>query len=115
MNSCRPSRLTRPTITPGVADLQRLMRPNCRAYVREAETSERIEVIQAASDRKDRIGTLADYVISEEHPTEEECPISAERTVTMSQTRLRAAIAGSSGLIEDAVTILVTPKATMES
>lgn len=68
----------------------------------------RMGSMQVNSTRADTLDALADHVISEEHATEEERPMRAERAVSASQVTVRNSIAGITGLIEDLVNILLT-------
>lgn len=83
------------------------MRANGRVHSHEAGSSTKMEANQVSSERED---TLADQAVTERHPCEEEGPMRAERTVTVSQTTLRDSIVDIPGLIEEVVTDLVTPK-----
>lgn len=103
-HSCSP----RPVTTLGVPEAERRTRANCRAHSDEAEIRTRIETIQASSERKDTFGALADHAVLEEHSAEEERPMHAERTITMSHAELKDAITSSVGLIKVAVTAFVT-------
>lgn len=84
----------------GVLDLKRLMRANRGAYSRQAGNSRRTEAIRASYERK-ALTAFADHVVSKKQPNEEEKPMRTERMVTVSQEKLRNAIAGIPGLIGD--------------
>lgn len=102
-------------MTPGVPDAEHLTRVNRHADSPEAGSPTRMEIIQAPSKREDILGTLANHVDSERLPADEERPMRSESAVAVSQKTLNDDIQGFPGLIEDAVTVLVTPKATVES
>lgn len=84
MNTSRSTRSPRPVMTPVVADLEPLMGANSRAHSREDGSSETTEVCRAHADQEHNHETLADHVVSEEQLAEEERPMYAGRTVTVS-------------------------------
>lgn len=88
------------------------MRANHRVHSRGAGSTTRMEARQAPSERKNSFGALADNVVSEEHQSEKECSMCAERTGSVRQETLINPIAGIPGLIEDTLAVLVTVKVT---
>lgn len=84
------------------------MRANLRARRREAGSLKMIDTFSASSKQEDILGALAYHVVSEEHPAKEERRTRAERIEAVRQAALRDAIAGATGLIEDAVPALAT-------
>lgn len=108
MNRYCPIRCPRPVTAPVVAD--------CSVWWAQTavRTVVRPEVIRALHYWENTLGTFADQVVSEETKTEERRPIRDEWTVTMCWITMKEAISGIFGLVEDTVTALVTPKATME-
>lgn len=100
--------------TPGVADSNRLMRANSHTYSFEAESFERMESIWGFSDQEDTSGSLADHVVTKEHPYEKERLMRVQKMVTVCQKTLRNSITGIPVLIGKNVTALVIIKACNE-
>lgn len=69
-----------------------------------------MEAIRAPSVQADTVVALADRVVSDDGPTEKECPMRAEETVAMGSGALRDDMAGNANFIENVVTSLVTLK-----
>lgn len=64
-----------------------------------------MEATQATSHRVDMFGSIVHHGIFDDHPYEEEHPVPAGRTVNLNRATEWKAIAGISGLIEDAVAV----------
>lgn len=108
MYSSRPTRSSRPLTAPGVADPEGLMRTKRCNHSLGFRSTEMTEVMKAHSNRENICSALADYVVSEEPSAVEERTMRAERTVNVSQTALRDAIASIPGSIKVSVCALVT-------
>lgn len=74
-------------MTPGIPEPERTMRASCRAHSLEIQSLTRMEAMQASSKREDNFGVLADHVISEEHPAEEERSTHAESAILVVKKR----------------------------
>lgn len=94
----------------GVPDPEGLRRANRSARSREAGSPTSMKLTGVPSEWEDILGSLADHVVAEGHLAKEDHPMRSEKTVTVSQETLTNAIVGFLGLIEDAVTSLVTIK-----
>lgn len=90
------------------SDPERILGVNRRWHSHGAGTQTRKKETRAFSDGEDALGTHPDYILSEEHPAEEDRAMRAERVVTVSQAASSVAIAGIRGLVEAGVTALVT-------
>lgn len=97
-------------MTPCVPDLESLRRANSGTHSRVTGTFLRMKAVTAPSEREDTLAVHEGHIVFKEHPSTEERPMCAERTVTVSQEALRHIIAGTTGLLENAVTALVTIK-----
>lgn len=94
---------------PVVPNPERMILESHRADSLDAGSTTRKEVIRASSERENALGALADHVVSTEHPADVEHPIQVERPVFVNQATSSDAIAGISGLIEYAVSAMITP------
>lgn len=93
---------------PVVPDLVRMLCTNRSAFSRETLSSTRMEAMRALSEQKDNLPVLLNHVVSEEHPAEKEPLMRAGNTALSTRTMLRDAFAGIFGLVEDALTFLVS-------
>lgn len=94
-------------MTSDVPDPERLMRANRGIYSNDAENRAKLEATWAPSERENNLRSLADHNASAKHPDGKEHQMRTERSVTVSRDRLRDAIGGISGLIEDTITALI--------
>lgn len=101
-----------PVMSSGTPLPERIIFTNCYGH---SEDLTRMEVIWAHSELDDSHGAFVDQVVSEEHPTGEEHPMWAERTVPVSQLTFTDALQASLAWSKTPWPVRISPMATTES